>query len=455
VSAADERTLYSGIERLPAAHAIAFGADGLSRHRYWRPAYSAPPQVDAGEAADRVRNALGAAVSRALDGARSPGVLLSGGLDSSAVAATTSVPLRAYSAVFPDDASVDESGAIAGTREWVGLDGVEALFRGGSALAAAAEFLRAWEVPSVSPNLFLWLPLLRRAAADGTDVLLDGEGGDELFGCAYYLIADRLRAARPFAAARVARRLPGMGERPRPSWVRRALVEYGLRGALPYRLHERLRESRAHGRAGPPDPWGWKRARAPRWWAHLAHALTVTGDALGAPDQLRRTGLLAGVERRHPLRDEELIETMLGLPPELGFHPTLDRPLARRALAGALPPEQLARDRKPIFNSLLEHALRGPDAPALAQLLAEPHPELARRVRKEAIADLRAGRSTSLGSALDLWRIATLEQWLEHNADPAASNRLRPPEAAVSFKTVRASARQIAARRDPSGSVPT
>jgi hypothetical protein len=161
------------------------------------------------------------------------------------------------------------------------------------------------------------------------------------------------------------------------------------------------------------------------------------------------------VERRHPLRDEELIETMLGLPPELGFHPTLDRPLARRALAGALPPEQLARDRKPIFNSLLEHALRGPDAPALAQLLAEPHPELARRVRKEAIADLRAGRSASLGSALDLWRIATLEQWLEHNADPAASNRLRPPEAAVSFKTVRASARQIAARRDPSGSVPT
>jgi asparagine synthase (glutamine-hydrolysing) len=457
-SAADGRTLYSGIERLPAAHAIAFGAGGVERRRYWRPVYAAPRPVDAEEATARVRGALGRAVGRALDGARDPAVLLSGGLDSSAVAATAPAPLRAYSAVFPDDPRVDESGAIARTRDWVGLDGVEAAFRGGSALAAAAEFLRTWEVPSVSPNLFVWLPLLRRAAADGVDVLLDGEGGDELFGCAPYLVADRVRAARPLAALRIARRLPGMGERPPARLLRRALVEYGVRGALPYRLHERLRAARARGDGGPPDPWGWKRTSAPRWWAQLAHALTMTGDALGAPDQLRRTALLAGVERRHPLRDEELIETMLALPPELGFHPTLDRPLARRALAGALPPEQLASDRKPVFNSLLADALKGPDAAPVAKLLADPHPELVRRVRKEAIAELHSGRPSGLAWALDLWRIATLEQWLEYSADPAAgSHPERPstPEVTVAFETIRAPSRHDEGPCGPSGSVLT
>src|SRR5205823_4408233 len=112
-------------------------------------------------------------------------------------------------------------------------------------------------------------PLLRRAAADGVDVMLDGEGGDELFGCAPYLVADRLRAGRLLAAVRLARRLPGMGEHPRPRLIRRAMLRYGVRPAIPYRLHEPLRrprrEARLAGWLGPEarrehrvgdDPWG-------------------------------------------------------------------------------------------------------------------------------------------------------------------------------------------------------
>lgn len=470
---ASPRTLYSGIERLPAAHLLSLGPQGSRQRRHWRPRYSRPQPVDAGAAASEVRRALGRAVERAVAGAARPALMLSGGLDSAAIAAvhsSTGGRLAAYSCVFPSHEDVDESREIARVRDWLGIDGVEARFLGGSALAAGAEFIRAWEVPSVSPNLFVWLPLLRRAAADGVDMMLDGEGGDELFGCARYLVADRLRAGRPLAALRAARRLPGMGERPRPRWLGRALAAYGVRAALPPAAHERLRRARADGIAGPPwlsgaadrphragaDPWRWKRVDGPRWWAHLSHVLTAGPESLGAPEQMRRAGLLAGVEPRHPLRDPELVDLVLSLPPELAFDPRRDRPLARRALAGTLPAETLEDDRKPAFNPLLTDALAGPDRGALRDLLAAPHPDLAQRVRRDALRRMldRPSHERPRAWALDIWRIASLEMWLRHRSGEPSS-ALEGPAATVSFAKVHGLSRQREQLDPDGGSVPT
>ena len=443
------RTLYRGIERLPSAHAVVLGENGWSMRAYWRPRHRPPRQLTPADAASEVRAALGRAVERALAGARTPAVMLSGGLDSAAVAAEaqTRAPV-AYSVVFPEDGAVDESARIAATRDRLGLDWVEATFRGGGALLPAIEFQREWELPSATPNLFIWLPLLRQAAADGIDVLLDGEGGDELFGCARYLVADRLRAGRPLAALATARRLPGMGARPRLRWLWRALVGYGARGGLPFALHQRARRLRArrrmpawlsdeamHMQRATDQTWSWKRTPGPRWWAQLAAQLT--GEALGAADQFRRESRLAGVELRHPLRDPELVELMLGVAPELSFDPHLDRPLLRRALEGELPRQVLAHTDKPAFNSLLEAAFHGPDSPALRRLLAAPHPELARLVRRQAVESLvehPTAAERPRAWALDMWRLVSIELWLRGQAGDdveAAVERERP---AVSFR---------------------
>jgi asparagine synthase (glutamine-hydrolysing) len=138
---------------------------------------------------------------------------------------------------------------------------------------------------------------------------------------------------------------------------------------------------------------------------------------------------MAGVEPRHPLRDLELIDLVLRLPPELAFDPKLDRPLMRRALVGALPDERLQEERKPAFNSLLARALAGRDAPAVRRFLDDPDPELARGVRLEAVATMLDTPSGSWPATwpLDLWRIVSVEMWLEHRSDrdlPRPSRRV-------------------------------
>jgi asparagine synthase (glutamine-hydrolysing) len=431
--APDGRTLFAGIRALPGGGAVVLEDGRWREARSFRPRPRTPVPLATGEAAAAIRRALGAGVERALAGAERPGLMLSGGLDSAAVAAAAvaspgAARPVAYSGVFPAHPAVDESDRIARVRERLGLDGVAMALGCGSALDAADEFQRAWELPPVTPNRFVWRPLLERAAADGVDVLLDGEGGDELFGCARYLVADELRRARPLAAVRTARRLPGMGGRPRPRWIGRALLAYGLRGALPHGLHERLRAAR--GRRDRPDwlapdidggRWAWKELPGPRWWAQLASALW--GDRVGAADQARRQAAMHGLAARHPLRDPDLIELVLGLPPELGFDPRLDRPLLRRALAGELPAEALRDTRKPFFNALAQDALGGPDLPRLRELLREPHPELAARLRAGEVGAMlaRAGPGGAPpGWEIDLWRVATLELWLTRQADPDA-----------------------------------
>jgi asparagine synthase (glutamine-hydrolysing) len=421
------RTLYDGVERLAPGHVLRLGRGRPAAVPAWRPATAGARGPDARDAPTYLREAMAGAVRRAAQGAERCAVLLSGGFDSGSVAALAGAPV-AYSAVFPDHPDVDESAGIAATRDALGLRGVEQRFAGGSALGAALEFLLAHRVPSASPNGFVWRPLVRRAAADGITTVLDGEGGDELLGCAPFLIADALRGGRPVQALRLARRLPGMGEAPRARWIARALRRYGARGALPVALHVALRRRR--GSPGPGagwlqprlervhrethDPWAWKREPGPRWRASLLHTVIDRSEALGAHEQFRLEAELCGVEFRHPFRDPALLEAVLRLDPALAFDPGLDRPLARAAMEGLLPDRVRLADRKPHFNPLLQAALGVRDATAVRALLGDPRAEVRAYLRADALDGRLAGDLGRLeGRALlELWQALTIECWL-------------------------------------------
>jgi asparagine synthase (glutamine-hydrolysing) len=448
------QTHYEGVRRLPGGHVVEIEGAVWRLRRYWTARYKRP-LLSRGEATEAVRSGIAAAVARRAGTARAPGVLLSGGLDSASVAAGAKLAglpqLRAYSAVFPQHPTIDESGLIATVAAGLGLDSRTSAVEAGSMIAPGIEHLVTWGVPSVSPNLFVHRPLLQAAGEDGVDILLDGQGGDELFGCAAYLLADRLRRGRGLSAIALARRVPGVGAEPSNKVVRRLVREFGLKGMLPLGLHRAARRLRRAEHYAPPwltpasariavetDPaWGWKALDGPRWWAQLADEVMMQRERMGAHDFLRRKISLTGLEGGHPLLDDlDLIELVLCLPPDVSFDAELDRPILRAAMAGLVPDAVRLRVEKSYFNALFDTCLERVDGKVVRELLTSPDAEVAAYVRREAVRSLLIEppverRPRSWGWAV--WRLVGAECWLRAEADSAFPIRL--------LETLEASAR--------------
>ncbi|MGH9049588.1 MAG: asparagine synthetase B family protein [Acidimicrobiia bacterium] len=452
-----ERTLYAGVHRLEPAHLLRFGG-GRNREaaptarRYWSPRYHRPRAADATEHAAGLRSVLADAVDRRCPSRESSGILLSGGLDSSTVAALgarvdpSRRPRRAYSATFPAHPSVDEGTLVDLLCRNLDLASTRAVVRGGSVVAGAIEYLSHWQLPPPSPNLFFWLPLLRQAAADGVGALLDGEGGDELFGLSPYLLADRLRRGRVADAVDLVRRIPGGGPHLTRAAIWPYVREYGIKGAAPSWLHRAVRRRRGAVAYAPPwlraeiaqavydthDSSGWHDLDGPRWWSYLV-AVTTRGLGGGVTyDHVRRRAALAGLEARHPLVDVDVVEYVLGLPPELAFEPRHSRPVLRAAMDGLVPDEVRLRPGKSNFDAVFHEALGGVDLAVTRALLAPGSAHLAAYVDLEVVADRLLSTppppARRQGWAIALWRLLTAEVWLrlQRGCAAPATGHARP-----------------------------
>jgi asparagine synthase (glutamine-hydrolysing) len=429
-------TVFNGVRALPPAHVLALGPSGPRLDRYWHP----EPRAAGGDPAQAVLDAVRAAVRRHGGGEPDAGVLLSGGLDSSAVLAVAAeearaagrAPPPAFTAVFPDHPRLDESAAAGAVAERWGAETTLVPLVARSVVPEADGHVDRWAVPLQYPGATFFRPVLEEAARRGVRVLLDGEGGDELFGCEPLLIADRARAGDLRSALRLARSLPGTGGRLDRRQARVVLRFWVLRGLLAPPAMRRLLRLRG-GDAGLPS-WlrpaaraavldrrsaadeGWWRLGRPRWRAHMGWTLTAGRSAMGVHDHLRRMTAGSGVCDSHPFLDVDLVETMLGLLPEHTFDPMFDRPVLRNALADHLPPSVRQRRDKPFFDPLLRDALTGPDRAAIDAVLRD-----ARAL--EPFADAATVRALWLAGpdrhprgpwrwSAEVWRAYAAETWL-------------------------------------------
>jgi asparagine synthase (glutamine-hydrolysing) len=437
-------TLYDDVERLPGGTFLRLEEGQWSKHRYWQPTYRPAAAREGGAIVAEVTRAIDRAVARRLPLDEPTGILLSGGLDSatvaaSAVASVGSERVRLYSALFPRHPSVDEGPLVAKLEAQLGVATARVSVRGGGTLKAALEFMREWKVPSRSPNLFFLQALSVRAALDGVGVLLDGEGGDELFGLQPYLLADRLRAGRLRSLADLARRVPGYRSASRRERAE-LLRTYALTGALPWTTHELARLVRRKNAYTPDwlqptsaehasavDIWSWKRVRGPRWWAAKADQLTAGRERGEVVDFLRRKAAAVGLADGHPfLADLDLIELLLSLPPEESFDAVLDRPLLRASNKGRLPDGVRLRPEKSYFDPVFRESLGGADWEVVTRLLGDPRSEIMAYVRPEIVRERILGlapEQRNSGWAWTVWRLASAECWLRFQADPAFADR--------------------------------
>lgn len=204
---------WSGIRKLEAGTLATFKNGRITLEQYWRPQISPDPgrDIDESEALDRLNDLLRKSVKRRVIADVPVGVLLSGGLDSSliaALAARAKPDLTAFT-VRVGAESFDESPHSIAVARHLGV-------RHEIVELTDEDMVRALEVVSeklsepLGDSSLLPTYLVCRAARQSMTVALSGDGADELFAGYPNFIVQRYAAAMrllPASTGRVVRQL--------------------------------------------------------------------------------------------------------------------------------------------------------------------------------------------------------------------------------------------------------
>ncbi len=177
-------SIYEGISKLPAAHTLTLEQGEVRIERYWRLSYQTrQPVPSVNEAAEQLRDLLAESVKMRLVSDVPLGVLLSGGIDSSMVAAlavrASTETVKTFSIGFAE-ASFDESQYARAVAKFLGTDHHEERFSASLAANLVGE-IGAWMDEPLSDPSLVPTYLLSRFTRKHVTVALGGDGGDEIF----------------------------------------------------------------------------------------------------------------------------------------------------------------------------------------------------------------------------------------------------------------------------------
>jgi asparagine synthase (glutamine-hydrolysing) len=399
------------------------------------------PDERAGPIAQRVRDALAAAVERQMVADVPLGAFLSGGLDSSAIAAFARRHASGRLQCFTIDFSAELARAEGVTRDLPFAERVARhldvdlhVVRVGPEIAAELPRM-IWHLDEPQADLAGLNVLLisRLARQHGIKVLLSGAGGDDIFSgyrrhraLALEPLWSRIPAALRRHIAALAEALPAG-----PAPLRRAhklLTHVGLdpdarlAGYFEWQSAERIRAlfRPEHRPALTDEPLLDALAAMPAGLSPLQRALRLEQRYFLAEHNLNYTdkmSMAAGVETRVPFLDPALIRLAAGVPDRHRVHAGQTKWILKQAMRGLLPPEILHRP-KTGFGVPLRAWLRGPLRPLLHDLLAPA--AIARRgvFEPHAVARLLADHESGRGDhAYSLLALICVEIWCRQFLD--------------------------------------
>ncbi|MFN2579047.1 MAG: asparagine synthase (glutamine-hydrolyzing) [Pyrinomonadaceae bacterium] len=431
-------SIYEGISKLPAAHTLTLENGEAKVERYWRLSYQ-PREIvpPVNEAAEQLRELLAESVRMRLVSDVPLGVLLSGGIDSSVVAAlavrASSETVKTFSISFAES-SFDESQYARAVAKFLGTDHHEERFSASHAANLVSE-IGAWMDEPISDPSVLPTYLLSRFTRKHVTVALGGDGGDELF--AGYPMYFGHYMARAYLAV--------------PRFLRRGLVEPAV-NLLPvktknlsfdYRARRFIAAShydevaRHHVLFGSFTPHDQELllsdelqrssdadiyAGARRLFAecdsnnltermqNLDTQLYLAEDILTKVD---RASMAVSLEVRAPYLDPRVAEFAASLPPRYKLHGYTSKYILKKAARGLVPPFVWRRGKKGFgvpFAKWLKSELR----PLTNDLLS---PERLRRsglFNPEYVAKLRDEHERGNANHRKLlWTLLSFELWRE------------------------------------------
>ncbi len=355
-------TIFEGARKLPPGHLLewdaARGAAGISVREFgaYRPAHVGglrrePEAVLAEELRERLRDSVKAHLIADVP----VGVMLSGGIDSSALTALAALESPGQVSTFTigfEDGSFDERDRARLVAERYGTRHHELVVKP-DAVELLPMLAEAFDEPFADSSA---LPtyLVSKLAREHVKVALSGEGGDELFGGYNTYVADML--AKRFG--RVASTLRPLIDR-LPSSVAQGSLDYKVKrfaraATLPiverhhawkdYFSAEARDQLLRPDRRGSADPLDHLRSRYTQSQGaeplarlqHLDMGIHLVDDLLAKVD---RTGMAVSLETRVPFLDPVVAEFALSLPDSTKISGFDTKRLLRKAIAPLLPPE--------------------------------------------------------------------------------------------------------------------
>jgi asparagine synthase (glutamine-hydrolysing) len=435
-------TIYRSARKLPPGHLMLCDADGSRIHRFARPEPApgaALRQEGARELADELRDRLENSVRAHMLADVPVGVLLSGGVDSSILAALAAKvsPYRVstFSIGFRER-SFNELDLARQVAERYGTDHHELVVAPHVAEMLpklAASFDEPFADSSAIPTY-----LVSELAARHVKVVLSGEGGDELFGGYETYAADQLALRVGSAAARLApvvERLPSSNRRVSLDYRAKRFVRasalpplerhHGWKEIFSAPQRSALLAPEWREAAGDPlDPWRKRFAETED--APLLARLQDVDLGIYLPDDLLvktdRMSMAHSLEARVPYLDPVVSELALALPTELKVRGLSKKRLLRRAAADLIP-RSILRARKRGFSIPAAAWLRGELEPLARELLAPD------RMRSQGYFDpafvtrlLDEHVTRRQDNSRQLWGLMSFTLWAEESERP-----LRPP----------------------------
>lgn len=356
------RTFYHGVRALEPGQWLIVENGKRHLENWWRVEewlnlpYSAQ---NLPEAADQVRASLDQAVTRQLVSDVPVGIFLSGGVDSSAIAASAmssrTLPISSYAAGFDFDKGINELPKAARVAKHLGLNHHEILVSGSSLESVLITLAKAHDEPfGDAANIPLYL--MCQQLQGHTKVVLQGDGGDELFGGyrRYAMLRNAHwwqfwpKAFSPFirAAGSPGRRFARMADsvgHTNPA-LRMALL---LTVETPHLPPEGVfSPERKYHLAQTTDPFMVYRQAADRFASYEpVQQMLLTDLTVQLPSQfltkVDRASMVSGIEARVPLLDEGVARLAVSLPSKWKVQGVQKKIVLRMSQRGRLPDDIL------------------------------------------------------------------------------------------------------------------
>jgi asparagine synthase (glutamine-hydrolysing) len=432
-NAIGHKTLFSEVVKLQPGHYAELTAAGFVEKPYWQlEDISLQQRVNENQSIEKIRTLLDNAVKRQLVSDVPVGVFLSGGIDSSCITAYASKhyygKINTFSCGFDFDLGINELPKAKKVAEHFGTDHHEMFIKGENLPDVIIDMVYHHDEPfSDAANVPLFL--LSKALNHTHKVILQGDGGDEIFaGYNRYNVLGNLPLYR--AASLPARLLSGILPENRKNQRYKRMMQALLQkdDAVMMALlltMETTDESPLKvlspdfvNRMNGTDPFRvYKQQNQRLKHLDLVQRMLWTDTQIILPEtfleKVDKSTMASSIEVRVPLLDNELTEYVMGLPSSLKVRKGEKKWALRKALRGVVP-DEILDGKKTGFSVPYSNWLRQPLRELLISTLNDPE-----------ITRLGLFDSSSLNLLIDahitgrknngflLWKLMNLCIWLK------------------------------------------